>query len=267
MKLKNRILPAMLFLGMAAFSSCDEKEKDALQPTFEQGAISHVMADSAEVTSYNYAGKDLTQINHYNQETGELESFEKFVRDAKGNTIKSSIHAGDNHAVLSEQDYRYNDKGQLTQTTTSYYNGSKLEYSAVTTFDYDAQKDLKKKSVYEGNDVKSAKLKSYTTYEVLPNGNYSQEKQYVVDSKGKGKLFSTTTYSYDTNQNPFYMHNEPGATASPNNITVASTMVHASKKSYRYTYSYKYDERGYPTSQTTTSPDGDSETLSYLYSN
>jgi hypothetical protein len=267
MKLKNRILPAMLFFGVVAFSSCDEKEKDALQPTFEQGAISHVMVDSSEVTSYNYAGKELSQINYYDKETGELESFEKFIRDSKGNVIKATTHAGNNHAVLSEQDYKYNDKGLLTQTVASYYNGSNLEYSAVTSFEYNAQKDLKKKSVFEGNDAASAKLKSYTTYEALPNGNYSQEKQFVVDGKGKGKLFSTTTYSYDTNQNPFYLHGEPGAAASPNNMTVAATQVHASNKSYRYTYTYKYDERGYPTSQTATSPSGKSETFTYMYSN
>jgi hypothetical protein len=267
MKLKNRILPAMLFFGVVAFSSCDDKEKDALEPTFEQGAISHVMADSSEVISYTYAGKELSQVNYYDKETGELESFEKFIRDSKGNVIKSSTHAGTNHTVLSEQDYKYNDKNLLTQTTASYYNGSNLEYSAVTTFDYNAQKELKKKTVYEGKDVAAAKLKSYTTYEVLPNGNYGQEKQFVVDGKGKGKLFSTTTYSYDSNQNPFFQHGEPGASASPNNLTVASTLVHASKKSYRYTYTYKYDERGYPTSQTATSPSGKSETLTYLYSN
>ncbi|MBJ6116801.1 hypothetical protein JAO76_01270 [Pontibacter sp. BT310] len=267
MKLKNRIMPAMLFFGVVAFSSCDDREKDTLQPTFEQGAISHVMVDSSEVTSYNYAGKSLTQINYYDKETGDLESFEKFIRDSKGNVIKSSSHAGANHAMLSEQDYKYNNKNQLTQTTTSYYNGSKLEYNAVTTFAYNSKKELEKKTVYEGKDVASAELKSYTTYEVLPNGNFGQEKQYVVDSKGTGKLFSTTTYSYDSNQNPFFAHGEPGAAASPNNMTVASTLVHASKKSYRYTYTYKYDERGYPTSQTVTSPNGQAQTFSYLYSN
>ncbi|WP_162427335.1 hypothetical protein [Pontibacter pudoricolor] len=267
MKLKNRIMPAMLFFGVVAFSSCDDREKDTLQPTFEQGAISHVMVDSSEVTSYNYAGKSLTQINYYDKETGDLESFEKFIRDSKGNLIKSSTHAGTNHAMLSEQDYKYNDKNQLTQTTTSYYNGSSLEYSAVTTFAYNSKKELEKKTVYEGKEVATAKLKSYTTYEVLPNGNFGQEKQYVVDSKGTGKLFSTTTYSYDSNQNPFFAHGEPGAAASPNNMTVASTLVHASKKAYRYTYTYKYDERGYPTSQTVTSPNGQAQTFTYLYSN
>ena len=260
-------MPAMLFLGMAAFSSCDEKEQDALQPTFEQGAITHVMVDSSEVTSYTYAGKEVSQVNHYDKETGELESFEKFIRDSKGNITKVTTHAGSNHATLAEQDYRYNDKGLLSQTNASYYSGGKLEYSAVTVYDYNSQKELEKKSVYEGVDVKSAKLNSYTTYELLPNGNYSQEKQYVVDGKGKGKLFSTTTYSYDTNQNPFALHGEPGATSSPNNITAASTLVHASKKDYRYTYAYKYDERGYPTSQTVTSPEGETETYAYVYSN
>ncbi|MBB6610953.1 hypothetical protein H7F15_07890 [Pontibacter sp. Tf4] len=267
MKLKNRIMPAMLFFGVVAFSSCDDRDKTALQPTMEQGAISHVMADSSEITSYNYAGKELTQINHYDKETGDLESFEKFIRDNKGNVIKATTHAGDNHAVLSEQAFRYNEKNQLTQTTTAYYNGSNLEYNAITTFEYNSKKELEKKSVLEGADEKSAKLKSYTTYESLPNGNIGQEKQFVVDGKGTGKLFSTTTYSYDTNQNPFFNHAEPGAEASPNNMTVASTLVHGSKKTYRYSYTYKYDERGYPTSQTVTSPTGKSETYTYLYSN
>lgn len=261
-------MPAMLFFGVVAFSSCDnKKEGDDLAPAAEQGSISHIMVDSAEVTSYNYAGQYLSQINYYDKETGELESFEKFVRDAKGRTLKSSTHAGDSHALLSEQDYQYNEKGLLSKTTSAYYNGSTLEYNAVTTFDYDSKEQLKKKAVYEGKDVKSATLKSYTTFESLPNGNYSQEKQFVVDSNSKGKLFSTTTYSYDTNQNPFFKHAEPGAASSPNNIIAASTLVHGSKKTYRYTYTYKYDERGFPTSQTVRSPNGKSVTYTYLYSN
>jgi len=267
MKLKNRFMPAMLLAGVLAFASCDEKEKIALQPTMEQGAISHVMADSSEVTSYNYTGKQLSQVNHYNKETGELESFEKFTYDSKGRVIKSSTHAGANHALLTEQEHAYNDKGLLSETTTAYYNGSSLEYNAITTYEYNAQKQLEKKSVLEGADKKAAKPKSFTTYEALPNGNIGQEKQYVVDGKGAGKLFSTTTYSYDSNNNPFFNHAEPGAEASPNNITAASTLVHSSEKTYRYSYTYKYDERGYPTSQTVTSPSGKSETFTYLYGN
>lgn len=260
-------MPAMLLFGVLAFSSCDEKEGDTLQPTLEQGAISHVMVDSSEVTSYSYAGKQLAQVNYYDKETGKLESFDKFVRDGKGNVVKTTSHNGENHAVLAEQNYSYNANGQLEQATAAYYNGSKLEFSAVTTYEYNAKDQLQKKSVYEGQDVKSAKAKSYTTYEVQPNGNLSQETQYVIDGTGKSKIFSTTTYSYDTNQNPFFAHGEPGVATSPNNVTVASTLVHSNKKTYRYSYSYKYDERGYPTSQTVTPPSGKAEMYTYLYSN
>ncbi|WP_439880043.1 hypothetical protein ACSX1A_12835 [Pontibacter sp. MBLB2868] len=268
MKLKNNFLPAMLMFGVVAFSSCDKREQESLEPEFKQGAISQIMADSAEVTSYDFAGKQLTQINYYDKATGKLESFEKFVRDAKGKLTTATTHAGSNNAVLSEQAYTYNDKGLLTTTTTSYFNGGKVEYSTYSKYDYTADKNLNKKTVFEGVESgdKAGVAKSYTTYEVLPNGNYTQEKQFVVDDKGQAKLFSTTTYSYDTNQNPFHEFAEPGTASSPNNMLASSMLVHGSKKTYKYTYTYQYDDNGYPVSQTITKPNGTRETFTYVYS-
>ncbi|MFD2514430.1 hypothetical protein ACFSRY_11175 [Pontibacter locisalis] len=269
MKLKNKFLPAMLMFGVVAFSSCDKSEQETLEPEFEQGTLSRIMADSSEVTSYDFAGKQVSQVNHYNTTTSKVESFEKFIYDAKGKLIKATTHAGANHAVLSEQAYIYNDKGMLTTTTTSYFNGGKTEYSSYSKYEYTTDKKLKKKTVYEGTESADAAgiAKSFTTYEALPNGNYTQEKQHVVDDKGKAKLFSTTTYSYDASHNPFFEFAEPGTTSSPNNLLASSTLVHGSNKTYKYTYSYKYDDNGYPVSQTVTKPDGTRETFTYVYSN
>lgn len=268
MKLKNKFLPAMLVFGVVAFSSCDKKEQDTLEPEFEQGTISQIMADSSEVTSYDFAGKQLSQINYYNKATGKLESFEKFVYDAKGKLIKATTHSGSNQAALSEQAYTYNDKGMLTTTASSYFNGGKIEYSSYSKYEYTTDKKLKKKSVFEGTESAdaAAKARSYTTYEVLPNGNYSLEKQYVIDDKGQSKLFSTTTYSFDTTHNPFFEFAEPGTNSSPNNLLASSMLVHGSNKTYKYTYSYTYDDNGYPVSQTVTKPNGDRETFTYVYS-
>ncbi|MFD2245866.1 hypothetical protein [Pontibacter ruber] len=268
MKLKNRILPAMLFFGVVALSSCEKQENETVDPTLEQGMISHVMVDSAEVTSYKFSGKQLSQINHYNKETGELETFEKFDRDNKGRLYKASTLLASSNALLAEQQYTYNQKGDLTKTTSAYYTGGNMEYSSYATYEYSSDKKLEKKIVFDGSETdKDSKAKSYITYEVLPNGNYSQEKQYIIDEKGDGKLYSTTTYSFDSNLNPFHEISEPGVASSPNNVISASTVVHGSKKTYTYKYSYKYDERGYPLSQTVTNPKGQVETFKYLYSN
>ncbi len=261
-------MPAMLMLGVVAFSSCEKQENGSIQPELEQGMISHILADSSEVTSYNFAGKQLSQINHYDVETGDLESFEKYERDGKGQLIKSSTFAGGNHNLLSEQTFTYETNGQLTKSTMAYYNGSKLEYTAYATYAYDTQGNLEKKSVYEGKDAEQGgKLKSYTVYEVLPNGNYTQEKQYVIDDNKEAKLFSTTTYSYDTSVNPFHGLAEPGTASSPNNLVASNTVVHNTKKTYKYSYSYTYDERGYPLTQAVVSPNGKRQSFNYLYSN
>ena len=259
-------MPAMLFAGVVALSSCEKNEQDVMNPTFEQGTIAQVLVDSTEVTSYNYNGSSVSQVNHFNEATGELESFEKFVFDASGKLIKSYTHAGSNHTVLSEQNYNYNNSGRLANSTVSYFRGGKTEYSTYTSYDYSSDNKLEKKSSYEGSSAEG-KLKSYTTYEVLPNGNYSQEKQFVIDDEGTAKLFSTTTYSYDTNTNPFFAIAEPGTASSPNNLVASSSLVHGSKKTYEYSYTYQYDERGYPTSQTVVSPSGKREVFKYLYSN
>ncbi|WP_242926980.1 hypothetical protein [Pontibacter vulgaris] len=264
--MKNRFLPAMLLFGVVALSSCEKTEQDEATPLLEQGMISHVMVDSAEVTSYNFSGSQLSQVNHYNEESGKVESYEQVERDSKGRIQKIRSHAGNTHALLSEETYTYNDKGNLDKTTTAYYTGTKVDYTSYATYEFNAQNKLEKKSVFEGTD-ENAQLKSYTTYAVLPNGNYTQEKEFVVNAKGEPVLFSTTTYSYDANTNPFYGYADPATTSSPNNILSSRAEMHGTGKVYTYSYSYEYDERGYPTSQTVTNPNGKRETYTYLYSN
>lgn len=266
MKLRNKFMPAMLFCGVVALSSCDKQEQESMEPELEQGMISHILADSAEVTSYSFSGTQVSQINHYDVKTGELESFDRYERDGKGRVLKSSMHAGQNQALLSEQAFHYDNSGQLVKTDMTYYNGSKVEYTAHATYEYDAQDKLQKKTVHEGSGDKAV-VKSMTVYEVLPNGNFTQEKQYVVDDNKEVKLFSTTTYSYDASINPFHEVAEPGVASSPNNLVATTTLVHNSKKTYKYNYAYTYDERGYPLTQSVERPDGKRLSYRYLYSN
>lgn len=264
MKLKNRFLPAMLVFGAVAFSSCEKNDnEESAKPTFDQGMLSHVMVDSAEVTSYKFAGKQLNQVNHYNTETGEVESFDRYEYDNKSRIVKSTVY-GKGQAVLSEQLYTYGDKGELSKSNTTYFVGGKAEYQTYATYAYDAANKLSKKSVYEGTE-QEGRLKSYTTYEALPNGNYGQERQYVLDAKGATKLYSTTTHSYDANPNPFHAFAEPGSASTPNNLVKTTVEVHSNKKSFTTSYAYKYDESGYPISQTVTLPDGKSQTFNFLY--
>jgi hypothetical protein len=254
----------MLMFGVVALSSCERSEQESSNPSLEQGTLSHVMLDSAEVTSFNFAGKQLSRINHYNQETGEVESFDKYERDNKGRLIKSSSYTAKEQQLLSEQLYTYSNKGQLDKTSTTYFMGGKPEYQTYTTFAYDAANKLNKKSVYVGTEQEGT-LKSFTTYEVLQNGNYSQEKQFVIDGTATAKLYSTTTNSFDSNPNPFNAFAEPGTTSSPNNLVRSTMEVHNSKKTFTRAYSYKYDESSYPTSQTVTLPNGKSQTFKYVY--
>src|SRR5690606_25685857 len=122
--------------------------------------------------------------------------------------IKSTTVSGKNQAVLTEQQYTYNDKGELNKSVATYFMGGKPEYQTYTTYSYDAANKLQKKSVYEGTEAEGA-LKSFTTYEVLPNGNYTLEKQFVIDGSASAKLYSTTTNSFDSNHNPFHAFAEP----------------------------------------------------------
>ncbi|WP_242916556.1 hypothetical protein [Pontibacter liquoris] len=267
MKLKNTFLPAMFLFGVVALSSCEKNDQESVNPTVAaQGQISRITVDSADVTSYNFAGKQLSQVNHYNKETGELESFEKYTYDAKGKALKATTHTGSSHAVLAEQVFKYDNTGLLRKALTNYFDGSKVAFSTYATFEYDANSKLEKKSVFEGQEKKGAKAKSFVKYEVLPNGDLGQEKQYVVGAKGATVLFSTTTYSYDNNKNPFATITEPGKVSSPNNLIASRTLVHGSKKVYNYKYSYEYDKNGLPLSQTVTTPNGKSETYTYQYS-
>ncbi|MCC9138192.1 hypothetical protein ACFSKU_00320 [Pontibacter silvestris] len=270
--MKNRLMHAMLAFSVVAFSSCEKNDDlEVAQPELTQGSISHIMADSVEVTSFNYQGNLLSQSNHYNKETGEVETYDLFEYNSNGQLTKASSYSGSNNALLSEQDYTYNESGLLTKSNSSYYNGSSLVYSSYATYAYNADNKLEQKSVYEVEESKEgeeeSKLKSYTTFETLPNGNYGTEQQFVMDANNEAKLFSTTTYTYDSNINPLYSYSEPGTAISPNNVVASTVEVHGINKTYNYTFSYMYDERGYPVSQTTTAADGKSETYTYLYSN
>ena len=267
MKLKNRFLPAMLVFGVVALSSCEKNDSESsAEPTFDRGSLSHITLDSAEVTSYNVVGKQLSQVNHYNPETGEVESLDKYERDNKGRLIKSTTYAGKSQTLLTEQHYTYSDKGELSKSVSTYFSGGKPEYQTYTTYAYDAAKKLSKKSLFEGPEEKG-KLKSFSTYEVMPNGNYAQEKQFVIDGTGEAKLYATTTNSYDSNPNPLHAFAEPGSASSPNNLVRSSMEVHNSQKAFTRSYSYKYDDSGMPISQTVTLPNGKSQTFNYVYSN
>lgn len=267
MKLRNQFIPAML-IGVVAFSSCEKQETESLQPELAQGAVSHVLADSVEVTSYNFVEKQLRQINHYDQETGALESVERYERDGRGRPLEINIVAAPNNSLLSKQAFTYAPNGQLSKSEMTYYNAGNLEYAAYATYEYDAQERLKKKSLFvETGTDKASKLNSYTLYEVLPSGNYVREKLYVIEDNHTAKLFSTTTNSFDSRTNPFQEISEPGTASSPNNLVASTTVVHNAKKTYKYTYSYTYDERGLPLTQTITQPNSKQQTYKYLYSN
>ncbi len=266
MKLKNRFLPAMLVFGAVAFSSCERSEQDSAQPSFDQGTLSHVMMDSSEVTSYQVVGQSLNQVNHYNQQTGEVESFDKYERDNQGRLLKSTTYAGKGQVVLAEQHFTYSDKGQLNKSVSTYFSGGKPEYQSYATYSYNADNKLEKKSVYAGTEEEGA-LKSFTTFEVLPNGNYTQEQQFVVDGTGTAKLYSTTTNSFDSNPNPFQAFAEPGTASSTNNLVRSAMEVHNSKKTFTRTFTYEYGENGLPTSQTVTLPNGKTQKFTYVYSN
>jgi hypothetical protein len=268
MKLKNRFMPAMLLFGVVALSSCEKNDQESAKPSFDQSntALSHVMLDSTEVTSYQVNGQRLSQVNHYNSQTGEVESFDKYERDNKGRLVKSTTHAAKGQVVLVEQNHTYDNKGQVSNTVAVYFTGGKPEYQTYTTYSYDAANKLSKKSVYEGADDKG-RLKSYTSYEALPNGNYAQEKQFVIDGSGTAKVYSTTTNSFDSNPNPLHAFAEPGTASSVNNLVRSVTEVHNSKKTFTRSYTYEYGDNGLPTSQTLTLPNGKTQKFTYVYSN
>lgn len=260
---------ALFACGVVALCSCEKNDNQEIaEPDFTQGSISQILADSSEVTSFSYEGKLLSQASYYKKESGELESYDKFEYDSNGRLLKTSTYSGSDNELLLEQTYVYNENGLVSRSNSNYYTGSTLAYSSYTTYEYNTSHKLEKKSVYEVEENAESEegiLKTYTTFETLPNGNFSIAQQFVVDANDEAVLFSTTTYSYDTNPNPLYQNAGPGATISSNNVISSTVEVHGTNKTYSYTFSYKYNEYGYPVSQTAKTADGIYETYTYQY--
>lgn len=212
---------------------------------------------------YNPDGK-LLEETHYNNGVKEL--------------IFSFFWSGNNVTVSSI--YRNND-GDWVETTGAFV------------YELDSHGQVTRSEAYEKQDNGNLVLDSYDLFE-WSNGNitktedwhtsetepfrsifpeklfphYQETKVYLSSVDGDIEKYLTTTYQYDDKNNSSSSQSKTvfWATITKNNVTKEiDTFVSEPETSLTTTYTYEYNEHGYPTVEYVTSPSGSTYTRKYEY--
>ncbi|MEA1888096.1 MAG: hypothetical protein U9N72_12895 [Bacteroidota bacterium] len=187
-------------------------------------------------------------------------------------------HYYNNSNQLVRSDY-YVDPDMFSSTMPAlnrkeWVNPENTEKSLTTTFDYDSNGKLVRKT-YKRPSVSHSEFSEYSwekkriirqtmywmnevsgyiDYEYDNNGNLIKKEKYRVQSNDIPELVTTTEYEFDEMKNPYQSFKRlmtPGKDTNQNNITKETYITHIEVDPWSENisvteYSYEYNERGYP---------------------
>ena len=151
--------------------------------------------------------KDGVLLNEYNYQEGELHSFCQHEYDPAGNKVRT-INYGADEVPYNQNEYTYDEYGNLLTDTLYVYSGAIKEVYSSTTYEYELRADgkpakkLSDSTVYEyeydgdGNMTKASTYYDGELWEVTEydgNGNVLREETYGDDG-----LLRYTVYEYAT---------------------------------------------------------------------
>jgi hypothetical protein len=265
--MKIRIITFCLIL--VAIFSCKKDEMLNNGPTVENQYVpklSKIMVDNISDEEYLYNDSsllvqqkskfDFTQ-NHYNS-IAQLISSDFYGNDdilsndlsiyetAMNQTAWVTPSTGKKGGVIA---YEYNAGGQLVKTTTTRPALAVAEYSDFT---YDANNRISRQSMFWDNVATG-----YIDYAYDAKGNLVSEMLYNLPVGGAAELITTTTYTFDNQQNPLKSYSKlpiPGLNTNPNNILKETYTMHTgsaegSDKVQVTENTYEYNALGYPISK------------------
>jgi YD repeat-containing protein len=214
-------------LALSLLVSCTYKDIDRpmcyVQSEFLNGAYH----------SYRYDGQNQLIGDFYPGDNAMM------VYNANGNIV-SEFDTPDIQVI-----YTYNTKNQLTQMDGS--SATYISYTWQIRYSYNSNGQLVRLETWlYSTTTNSLYLNRYETLAYSTNNrNYSVRKLY----DGLDNLLRTQEYQWDTHPNPHlnnpYFANEPPPTNNYTSITVTP----AGGSPYVYTYTYVYNNKGFPAKQ------------------
>jgi hypothetical protein len=265
MKIK---IAASCLLFVSIFLSCKKEDlSKGLNPgNTDVALLNEVLIDNQCTSSYLYTDSKLIS-----EEKSKFD-YTRYTYNNNGQLIKSEFYGNDD--VLSTDDqvfesaingtewvtpltgklggtitYSYNDNGQLIKTTYTRTSDPTSEYSEFT---YDLKNRIGRQTMYWDNSPKG-----YIDYTYDSKGNLTREMLYNLPETGVAELSTTTSYTYDNQQNPyrtFYGLMMPGINTNKNNIMKETYTIHitpdqGSDNVLVSENTYEYNASGYPVSK------------------
>ena len=215
----------------------------------EQGRITGFINDNMDDTPFD------TTIFHFDKEQWvgstiiQNGSDDAYIRTLKLQNIYEN-------ARLVSQQYRREDEPTVIFKTT---------------YSYDEQGYVNRFETYNADQSKVLQLTGYIIYTRTSEGNIQQEKEYELDpgtDREEPEHYRTITYAYDEHPTPFDTRVlvANGVHESINNVT-SEIGEYADGRTYQKTFSYTYNEKGYPLTAKQYSADmvEPSTTITYTY--
>lgn len=202
--------------------------------------------------------------------SGTVPYFETFIYDGKRIT-SAVLRQGASPATY---EYNYDQQGRVStiagpgDTTTYTYNthgqlatSTNPKHSQVN-YTYDSNGQLAKEETSNYNATKGTFELSHSQTFTFADGDTNPESVSHFDSLGN--LQYSVAYLYDELINPFSVLNTANSTTFPNNI-IQQTITQSNLSPVVQTFTFTYNNNGYPLTQTTVLATGDTETTTYTY--
>ncbi|MGV3587217.1 MAG: hypothetical protein ACO1OF_09465 [Adhaeribacter sp.] len=235
------------------FALACKNDEDVVKPdkNLNTCLITKITFAGTDAITYEYDNqKRLKKANHAKDATSNENYYKEYDYDAAGRVTKESFKLADG-TVFSYFAFTYNSKNLLEKIafhTKAAGNTFKHEYDKIITYT-STNKIEQVKTLNPEGPATSYRLDEYT-YDA--NQNITKVQEYVVNGAAKVNDV-TTAYTYDNQNNPYRGATYLGLgaeTISKNNIATEKETYHLSDLTKNYTYTYEYNEKGYPTKQT-----------------
>ncbi len=262
MKLK---LIFLIIFCVAILHSCD-KERESIFPVENQDSplLTKEIYSDELFNQYTYSNENLLKerkskwaytVYHYN-ENHQLVTYDFYydsrIFSSDWATAQAAMNRTDwvtpeNTELTGTGKYFYSKNGQLEKIqVTNLSSGTNF----LTTFDYDANGRIAKKTFRDNNQAES-----FIEYAYDERGNLIRETRYYL-SNGASQKSSTTEYLYDNQKNPYKAFQRlllPGENTNENNIVKQTVTFYEDipgvDKVQVAESAYQYNQQGYPVSK------------------